>query len=127
MAVVGSRVRIRYRPNHREFGKLMMAKQTQDLADQAAKKGVIEAKALAQARGLPQAYIDSIEAKVGPVLTMGGNPRRTARIHASFPWIEFGSGRKRKRPQGGHSPAYRILGAVGSIIGNPPDRGGGPT
>lgn len=115
-------VRIRYRPNHRDFRKLMMAKQTQDLADQAGKKGVAEAKALAGGLNLPAEYISSIEMKAGPPITLAGNPRRTTRIHAKFPWIEFGSGQKRPRPQGGRSPAYRILGKVGPIIGNPPDR-----
>jgi hypothetical protein len=121
---MATRVRIRYRPDHRSFGKLMMAKQTQDLADEAARQGVIEAKALAASRGLPAKYIESIEAVVGPPLALGGNPRRTARVAAKFPFIEFGSGQKRPRPQGGSSPAYRILGAVAAIIGNPPDKRG---
>jgi hypothetical protein len=119
-----TRVRIRYRPNHREFGKMMMAKQTQDLADEAARQGVIEAKALAVSRGLPAKYVESIKQEVGPPLVLGGNPRRTARVTAGFPFIEFGSGQKRPRPQGGSSPAYRILGAVAAIIGNPPYKKG---
>lgn len=119
---MATRVRIRYKANNKDFGKLMMAKQTQDLADQAAKKGVQEAKALAASRGLFPKYIESIKAAVGPPVTLGGNPRRTARVNADYPWVEFGSGQKRPRPQGGSSPAYRILGAVAAIIGNPPDR-----
>lgn len=115
-------VTIKYEPNNIEFGKLMVSDQTQRLADQAANKGVTEARSLAAARGLPAAYIDSIEAVAGPIVVLGRNPRRTARVQAKFPWIEFGSGQKRPRPQGGRSPAYRILGAVGAIIGNPPDR-----
>jgi hypothetical protein len=119
---VTSRVRIRYSPNNKSFGKMMMAKQTQDLADQAAEKGVLEAKALAASRGLPAEYIASIRKAPGPPVVMGGNPRRTARVHADYVYIEFGSGIKRPRPQGGRSPAYRILGTVGPMIGNPPDR-----
>lgn len=119
---IGARVTIRYRANNTSFGKMMMAKQTQDLADQAADKGVAEARALAASRGLPAKYIESIEKVVGPPVVMGGNPRRTARVQARYVWIEFGSGIKRPRPQGGRSPAYRILGTVGPLIGNPPDR-----
>lgn len=119
---IGARVRIRYKPNNRDFGKLMMAPQTQHLADQAAEKGVAEAKALASSRNLPAEYVESIEKVVGPPITMAGNPRRTARVQARYVWIEFGSGIKRPRPQGGRSPAYRILGTVGPMIGNPPDR-----
>lgn len=117
-----ARVRIRYKPNNSEFRKLMVSDQTQDLADEAGRRGVAEAKAMATAEGLPAEYIESIKLEPGPLVVLGGNPRRTARIHAKFPWIEFGSGQKRPRPQGGRSPAYRILGRVGPIIGNPPDR-----
>lgn len=120
---INSTVRIRYRPNNVSFGKLMMAKQTQDLADQAATKGVVEAKALAASRNLPSEYIESIEKTVGPPLVLRGNPRRTARVQAKYVWIEFGSGIKRPRPQGGRSPAYRILGTVAPLIGDPPGRG----
>jgi hypothetical protein len=115
-------VRIQYRPNRREFAKLMLSDQIQDLAMQAANEGVREAKVLATSHSLPAKYIESIEATVGPALVLGGNPRRTARVTAKYPFIEFGSGQKRPRPQGGSSPAYRILGAVAAIIGNPPDR-----
>jgi hypothetical protein len=119
---MATRVRIRYRPDHRSFGKMMMAKQTQDLADEAARQGVIEAKVRASSLSLPKKYIESIKQEVGPAVVLGGNPRRTARVTTGFPFIEFGSGQKRPRPQGGSSPAYRILGAVAAIIGNPPDR-----
>lgn len=119
-------IRIRYRPNNRDMAKLLMSKQTQDLADQGAKKGVDEAQRLATSLGLPEEYIASIEAVEGPVVVMQGNPRRTARVETKYPWIEFGSGRKRKRPQGGRSPHYRVLGRILTKIGNPPDNGGGP-
>lgn len=118
----GYRVRIRYKQDNKSFGKLMMSKQTQDLADEAAKRGVIEAKAMAGRLGLPAAYVESIKAVKGPPVTMAGNPRRTARVNTGFPFIEFGSGQKRPRPQGGNSPAYRVLGSILSLIGNPPDR-----
>lgn len=119
-------VKIRYKANNREFGKLMRSEQTQHLANQGAKKGVEEARKLASSLSLPEEYIASIEAKDGPMVTLGGNPRRTAQIEAKYPWIEFGSGRKRARPQGGRSPHYRVLGRILTKIGNPPDKGGGP-
>lgn len=120
-------IRIKYRPNHKDFGKLLMSDQTQDLADQAAKKGVQEATSMAVAEKLPAEYISSIEAATGPPRVLDGNPRRTAEVRAKYPYIEFGSGRKRKRPQGGNSPHYRILGRTLSKIGNPPKGGGGPS
>lgn len=122
-------VRIRYRANNSDFGKLMMSDQTQDLADQGANFGVLAARAYAAGTrpALPPEYIESIQAETGPIVTLGGNPRRTARIVSKYPWIEFGSGRKRDRPQGGNSPAYRILGRAGARVGNPPRGGGGPT
>ncbi len=119
-------VRIKYRPNHKDMAKLLMSKQTQDLANQGARRGVVEATKLATTFNLPEEYISSIEATVGPPVTYQGNPRRTARVEAKFPWIEFGSGRKRKRPQGGSSPHYRVLGRTLSKVGNPPRGGGGP-
>lgn len=120
-------VLIRYRPNNSDFGKLMMSSQTQDLADQGAKRGVAAAKALAGSESLPAEYVSSIRAVKGPPMVLGGNPRRTARVETKYPWIEFGSGRKRPRPQGGRSPRYRILGRILTQIGNPPAKGGGPT
>ncbi len=120
-------IRIRYRPNNRDMAKLLMSSQTQDLADQGANRGVEEAKKLATSLDLPAEYIASIEAVPGPPVVLQGNPRRTARVNTKYPYIEFGSGRKRKRPQGGHSPHYRILGRILTKVGNPPDKGGGPT
>jgi len=119
-------IRVRYKPNNSSFGKLMMAQQTQDLADQGARAGVREATQMASGAGLPERYIASIKATTGPPVTMGGNPRRTARVEAGYVWVEFGSGRKRARPQGGSSPAHRILGRTAAKIGSPPDGGGGP-
>lgn len=119
-------VHIRYRPNNSDFGRLMISDQTQDLANQGARRGVVEAWRLAASLDLPKEYIRSIGWEEGPTVTMGGNPRRTARVHAAMPFIEFGSGRKRPRPQGGSSPAYRVLGRVAPKIGNPPIGGGGP-
>ena len=125
-------VKITYKANNFEFGKLMMAKQTQDLADQAANLGVQVARLYANgARPRPPAdYIASIKAESGPPVSMGGNPRRTARVvadHRLGGAIEFGtgvkssgSGRGAKRPQGGYSEPYRILGRTGSRIGSPP-------
>jgi hypothetical protein len=127
-------VRIRYKPNNSDFGKLMMSSQTQDLADEAAGRGVLVAIAYAQSAHLPSAYITGIGKEVGPPVVLQGNPRRTARVTAPMPWIEFGSGRLargasrgrsagrggRKRPQGGYSKPYRILGKTGSRIGSPP-------
>ena len=118
----GYTVRVRYKPDHKSFRKLMMSKQTQNLADDAAKRGETEAKAMAARLSLPAAYIESIKAVPGPPVVLAGNPRRTARINTKYPFIEFGSGQKRPRPQGGRSPAYRVLGSVLSLIGNPPDR-----
>lgn len=117
---------IRYRPNNRDMGKLLMSQQTQDLADQGADRGVGLAKALASSLNLPAEYIESIQAIKGPIVTMDGNPRRTARIETRYPWIEFGSGRKRDRPQGGRSPHYRVLGRIATKVGSPPIGGGGP-
>lgn len=120
-------INIRYQPNHRDMAKLLMDDQTQDLANQGANRGVDEAKKLAASLGLPAEYIASIEAVEGPPVVLQGNPRRTARVNAKYPWIEFGSGRKRDRPQGGRSPHYRVLGRILTKVGNPPDKGGGPT
>ena len=121
MAVV-----IRYRPNNRDMGKLLMSQQTQDLANQGADRGVVLAKALASSLDLPAEYIASIQGIKGPIVVMDGNPRRTARIETKYPWIEFGSGRKRDRPQGGRSPHYRVLGRIATKVGSPPIGGGGP-
>lgn len=122
-------VRIKYEPNHFQFGQLLMSDQTQDLADQGAEVGVLYARMYAAGvrPTLPAEYIASIRKETGPIVTFGRNPRRTARVVADFPWIEFGSGRKRERPQGGNSPAYRILGRTGARVGSPPRGGGGPT
>lgn len=118
-------IRIKYKPNNREFGALMMSDQTQDLADQAANFGVLVARAYANAERprLPTEYIASIRATTGPIVVLGPekNPRRTARVEADYPWIEFGSGqRPGGRPQGGNSPSYRILGRTGARVGDPP-------
>jgi hypothetical protein len=116
-------VKITYKPNNKEFGALMMSDQTQDLADQAAKLGVLVARAYAagQRPQMPAEYIASIRAEAGPIVVFDGNPRRTARVVADYPWLEFGSGKTASgRPQGGNSPAYRILGRTGARIGNPP-------
>jgi hypothetical protein len=122
-------IRIRYKADNVSFGALMMSDQTQDLAEQAANFGVLAAKAYAKGvrPPLPAEYVESIKAETGPAVVLGGNPRRTSRIVSSYPWIEFGSGRKRDRPQGGNSPAYRILGRAGARVGDPPRGGGGPT
>jgi len=120
-------IRIRYRPNHKSMAKLLMSSQTQDLAMQGADRGVAEAKKLAASFDLPAEYIASIHAHPGPPVVMQGNPRATAQIETKYPWIEFGSGRKRKRPQGGSSPHYRVLGRILTKVGNPPTHGGGPT
>lgn len=120
-------IRVRYKPNHEDFGRLMMSDQTQDLADQGAQRGVEEARRLAASFGLPAEYIASISRVFGNPVTLGGNPRRTARVQAKFPYIEFGSGRRRPRPQGGRSPAYRVLARTASRIGSPPfNEEGGP-
>lgn len=124
---------MQYVKNNSDMAKLLMSKQTQDLADQGAHFGVLAAKAYANGNRpkLPAEYIESIQAQTGPIVVMGegghANPRRTAQVTARYPWIEFGSGRKRRREQGGSSPAYRILGRTAARIGSPPRRGGGPT
>lgn len=119
-------IRIRYRPNHKDMARLLMSDQTQDLANQGARRGVEEATKLAMSLKLPEEYVASIEAVTGPPVVLQGNPRRTARIETKYPFIEFGSGRKRERPQGGNSPHYRVLGRILTKIGNPPTGGGGP-
>lgn len=121
-------VRIRYKPNNTSFGKLMMSDQTQDLCDQATRRGLEVAKGLATEAGLPETYIAGLETAAGPPVVLGGNPRRTGRLWARGPLsavFEFGSGVKRARPQGGRSPIHRILGRTGAIIGNAPTRGTG--
>jgi hypothetical protein len=118
-------IRISYKANNASMAKLLMSGQTQDLADQGARRGAATARSLASGLGLPEEYVASVEATGGPPSVLGGNPRRTARVVARYPWLEFGSGRRRERPQGGRSPAYRVLGRTGPLIGNPP-RGGGP-
>lgn len=121
-------VRIRYRPNNRDMARLLMSNQTQELADKGARAGVIEAQQTAMEAGLPEDYVDSIKAEVGPVVVLDRNPRRTARVvarHRLAGVFEFGSGRKRPREQGGSSPTYRILGRAAAKIGSPPLGGGG--
>lgn len=118
------RVRIRYKPDHKDFGKLMMADQTQNLANQGARRGVIEAQALAMDAGLSEEFVDSIKARLGPPVVLGGNPRRTARVvaeHRLAGVFEFGSGKRNPREQGGSSPAYRILGQAAARTGALPD------
>lgn len=119
-------IKITYKANNKEFGALMMSDQTQDLADQGARFGVLVARAYAAGTrpALPAEYTASIEHQEGPPVVLGGNPRRTARVVAKYPFIEFGSGQKRERPQGGNSPTYRILGRTGPRVGNPPTGGG---
>lgn len=121
-------IHIKYKPNHISFAKLMMSDQTQNLADQAADRGVQVARGIAAGMSLPEEYIASIKATRGPIVVLGGNPRRTARLVSKYPYIEFGSGRKRPRPQGGRSPAYRVLGRTLPRIGSYPyGEAGGPT
>lgn len=113
-------VKIRYKANNRDFGRMMMSQQTQDLADQGAQVGAREARALATNLNLPEKYVRSIRSDTGPPVSLAGNPRRTARVYADYVWVEFGSGVKRKRPQGGSSPAHRVLGRVASLVGQLP-------
>lgn len=125
-------VTIRYEPNNSDFGRLMMADQTQSLALDAAHIGVTYARAYAAGMKLPADYIASIKAEAGPPVILGGrNPRRTARIvaeHRLGGAIEFGTGTKsggndgrgRPREQGGYSSPYRILGRAGARVGSPP-------
>ena len=120
-------IRVRYRANNREFGALMRSDQTQDLANTAARAGAVDAAQAAVEAGLPESYVDSIRAEPGPLMMLGGNLRRTARVVARHPLagiIEFGSGRRRARPQGGRSQTYRILGRAGAKIGSYRDFGG---
>jgi hypothetical protein len=117
-------LRTRYEPNNKSFGAMMMSDQTQDLANQGARRGVIEARRLASSLSLPERYIASIKAAEGPPKRLGRNVRRTAQVQASYVFIEFGSGQKRPRPQGGSSPAYRVLGRTASVVGSLP-RGAG--
>jgi hypothetical protein len=121
-------IRVRYQANNREFGQLMMSDQTQDLADQGARAGVIEAQQSAMEAGLPEAYVNAIRPETAPPQVLAGNPRRTARVvarHRLAGVFEFGSGRRTPRPQGGSSPRYRILGQAGAKIGSPPFGGVG--
>jgi len=125
-------VKITYRANNSEFGQLMMSDQTQDLADHGAATGAAYARLYAKGAGLPADYVASIEGRPGPPVTLGGNPRRTARTvaeHRLAATFEFGSGKGsksgpsgRKRPQGGYSDPYRILGRAGARTGSPPKR-----
>lgn len=118
-----STYRVHYRANNKDFGRLLMSGQTQELALKGARAGVVEAGQQAMEAGLPERYVDGLAAQPGPPVTLDGNPRRTARLVATDKLsaiIEFGSGRRRERPQGGTSPAYRILGRAGSKIGSPP-------
>jgi hypothetical protein len=121
-------IRVRYQANNREFGQLMMSEQTQDLADEAARAGVIEAQQSAMEAGLFEDYVNNIRAEIGPPQVLAGNPRRTARVvarHRLAGVFEFGTGINRPRPQGGSSPRYRILGKAGTKIGSPPFGGVG--
>ncbi len=127
-----------YKENRREFGQLLMSDQIQDLADQGAEAGVAYARLYANGSRprLPADYVASFKAVQGPIVTMGDphpNPRRTARTvseHRLAAAFEFGTGvrsggndgRGAKRPQGGYSDPYRILGRAGARVGQPPLR-----
>lgn len=125
-------VKITYKPNHHEFGMLMISRQTRQLATHAAENGAVYAKAYARGAGLPADYISSIRGELGPIQTIGTppNPRYTGRLIAEHPLggvFEFGSGprttgghAKGRRPQGGYSDPYRILGRAGARVGSPP-------
>lgn len=129
-------MKVTYKENRREFGALMMSQQTQDLASDGAERGAAYARLYARGSRLPGDYIASIEARVGPPMTLGkgayANPRRTARVvadHRLAAALEFGSGsgsasgpKGRKRPQGGYSEPYRILGRAGARTGSPPGK-----
>lgn len=125
-----------YVPNNHEFGKLMMAKQTQDLADEAAQHGAAIARLYAAGARprLPSEYVTGFKVRTGPPVLLGDGPyanlRRTARVvneHHLASAIEFGTGTAstaqsagRPRPQGGYSEPHRVLGRTGSRIGAPP-------
>lgn len=129
-------LRVTYRENREEFGALMMSGQTQDLASDGAERGAAYARLYARGAKLPTDYVSSISAQVGPPVTLGkgayANPRRTARVvadHRLGATFEFGSGqgstsgpKGRKRPQGGYSEPYRILGRAGARAGSPPGK-----
>lgn len=124
-------VRITYKPNNSDFGKLMVSRQTRQLATAGAENGAVYARAYAKGERLPAGYIASIRGELGPIQVLGGNPRYTGRTvaeHELAGAFEFGSGvrsagiSKTPRPQGGYSDPYRILGRAGARVGSPPRR-----
>lgn len=131
-------IRIRYRPNHREFGEMLLSEQTQELALSAARRMRDFARLLAatgnRLGSVPEEYVGAFTAEPGPLAELGGNLRRTARVvnsHLLASIIEFGSGTAgtgatggEPRPQGGYSQPHRYLGRAGAALGSPP--GGSP-
>jgi hypothetical protein len=127
-------IRIRYRPNREEFGRLMLSEQTQDLAMEAARRMRDFAKLLAGSGNrqgdVPEEYTAAFRAEPGPPMELGGNLRATARVvndHWLAAIIEFGSGVKSvgdragtPREQGGYSAPHRYLGRAGAALGSPP-------
>ena len=120
-----------YKPNHSDFGKLMLASQTRELCKTAANAGAVYARAYAKGAGLPGDYIAKIRGELGPIAVIGNppNPRYTGRLIAEHPLagvFEFGSGQRHVGPgrttryQGGYSQPNRVLGRAGARIGSPP-------
>lgn len=117
---------IRYVPNHREFGQLMLSDQIADLARTAAEDVVTVAKGISPVSGDDDddRYIDHFRVE-STTVTINGSPRAAADALNDSEYaarVEFGGGEG--RPQGGsHGPPQRILGRAGAIVA---DYRGGP-
>lgn len=111
------------------FGAFAVSPRVQGLVLKVARDGAIIAKMLSpKGEGPGPHYRDQFDTRPGKPLKIDGLPRATAEIINRDPKaaaVEFGSGEGsigesggEERPQGGHSPARRVLGKTGMMLGD---------
>ena len=111
------------------FGAFALSSRMQGLTLKIARDGALIAKMLSpKGEGSGPHYRDQFATKPGEIVTIDGLPRVTSEIVNNDPKaaaVEFGSGEGsvgdssgEGRPQGGHSPAHRVLGKTGRILGD---------
>lgn len=109
----------RFEADHRSIGEFLLSDQLRD----AVRQGAEDVAGIANRTAGISRVQGSYFREPGPpvVVTKNGNPRLSERVWSHHPAAavdEFGSGRRRKRPQGGNSPANRTLGKAGSRVGD---------
>lgn len=107
-----------FRADHKSIGEFLVSGQLRDAvrggADDVAR--IANATTITKLKG--EYYVEH-----GPdvIVTKNGNPRLSEQVRCDHPAaaaIEFGSGRKKDRPQGGSSDPKRILGKAGEHVGD---------